>query len=135
MDLFELEKEKKELESSIQSRKERIELQRARLEAGAMDLSKVYVQGGKRGDTMTDAVALIVKMEKDIEFLEEELKQNGREIDRMYNIFKEFNERDKQIYTEKKLLGWSNARISVKHDGISKRHINRIIKRIKKTQI
>lgn len=133
MDLFELEKEKKELESSIQSRKERIELQRARLEAGAMDLSKVYVQGGKRGDTMTDAVALIVKMEKDIEFLEEELKQNGREIDRMYNIFKEFNERDKQIYTEKKLFGWSNARISAKHGGITKQYINKIIKKVKNT--
>ena len=66
MDLFELEKEKKELESKIQSRKERIELQRSRLEAGAIDLSKVSVQGGKHGDTMTDAVALIVKMEKDI---------------------------------------------------------------------
>ena len=133
MDLFELEKEKKELENSIQSRKERIELQRARLEAGAMDLSKVSVQGGKHGDTITDAVALIVKMEKDIEFLEEELKQNSREIDRMYNIFKEFNERDKQIYTEKKLLGWNNARISVKHNGISKRYINKIVKKVKKS--
>lgn len=133
MDLFELEKEKKELESKIQSRKERIELQRARLEAGAMDLSKVSVQGGKYGDTMTDAVALIVKMEKDIEYLEEELKQNSREIDRMYNIFKEFNERDKQIYTEKKLFGWSNAKISVKHDGISKRYINKIVKKVKKS--
>lgn len=133
MDLFDLEKEKKELESKIQSKKERIELQRARLEAGAMDLSKVSVQGGKHGDTMTDAVALIVKMEKDIEYLEEELKQNSREIDRMYNIFKEFNERDKQIYTEKKLFGWSNARISVKHNGISKRYINKIVKKVKKS--
>lgn len=131
MDLYELEKEKKIIESKIQSKKERIEIERSKLEVGATDYSKVMVQSSHKKDTMTDVIAVIVEMEKDIEYLETRLKQNEKEVNRLYNIYSQYKERDKQIYLEKKLLGWSNAKISVKHGGITKQYINKIVKKIK----
>lgn len=134
MDLYELEREKKYLENDILSKQERIELERSRLECTAIDYTKPSVQSTPRNDSMINAVARIVEMEKDIEYLEKKLNQNQTEIDRLYNTFKEFRERDKQIYVEKKIYGWSNSKISAKHGGISKRYINKIIKNMKKSE-
>ena len=131
MDLYDLEKEKKILESKIQSKKERIEIERTKLEPKATDYSKVMVQSSHKKDSMTDVIAIIVEMEQDIEYLETRLKQNEKEVNRLYNIYNQYKERDKQIYIEKKLLGWSNAKISVRHEGISRQYINKIIKKIK----
>ena len=131
MDLYDLEKEKKILESKIQSKKERIEIERTKLEPKATDYTKVMVQSGHKKDSMTDVIAIIVEMEQDIEYLETRLKQNEKEVNRLYNIYNQYKERDKQIYIEKKLLGWSNAKISVRHEGISRQYINKIIKKIK----
>lgn len=131
MDLYDLEKEKKILESKIQSKKERIEIERTKLEPKATDYTKVMVQSSHKKDSMTDVIAIIVEMEQDIEYLETRLKQNEKEVNRLYNIYNQYKERDKQIYIEKKLLGWSNAKISVRHEGISRQYINKIIKKIK----
>ena len=131
MDLYDLEKEKKILESKIQSKKERIEIERTKLEPKATDYTKVMVQSSHTKDSMTDVIAIIVEMEQDIEYLETRLKQNEKEVNRLYNIYNQYKERDKQIYIEKKLLGWSNAKISVRHEGISRQYINKIIKKIK----
>lgn len=132
MDLYELEKEKNLLESRIQSKKERIELERSKLEASAIDYSKVSVQSSHKNDSMMNAIIRISEIEKDIVILEQELKQNARDLDRLYNILRKFNDRDQQIYYEKRVLGWSNAKISTRHYGISKRYINKIIQKIYK---
>ncbi len=133
MDLFELEKEQKLLEAEITSKKERIELEKNKLEAKAIDYSKQPIQSSPHKDPMLDVFAKISEMEQDVEYAENQLKQNKKEVDRLYNIFKEYKERDKQIYIEKKLYKWSNDKISVKHDGISKWTIRRIINKIEKT--
>ena len=133
MELFELEKEKKILESKIVSKKERIELERTKLDVQAIDLTKVAVQSSHSNNTNLDVIAKITEMEKDLEYLEKLLEQNSKEVSRLYNIYDHFDERDKQIYIEKKLYKWSNSKISVKHGGISFRQIQRIIEKIKKS--
>lgn len=50
--------------------------------------------------------------------------------DKKYTIYSESNDYDKQIYMEKKLLKWSNNKISLKHNGIGKSQIYRIIEKI-----
>lgn len=130
MDIFSLEKERKILEAKITSKKERIELERSKLGNKAIDYSKPVVQSSPCKDPMLEIFARISEMEKDVDYLITELEQNRKEIDRLYNIFKEYKERDKQIYIEKKLYKWSNAKISLRHGGITKRQINRIVKRI-----
>lgn len=130
MELYELEKEKKLLEANVTSLKERITLERNALEGSAMDYSKEMGQTTSN-DKMTSVIAKIVEMEKDLEYAISKLDQNKRDVDRQYSIYKEYNDRDKQIYIEKKLLKWSNAKISIRHEGMSKRQINRIVKKVK----
>ena len=130
MDLYELEKEQKILELRIVSKKERITLERSRLGSKAIDYSKPSVQSSPRKDPMLDILSKISEMEDDVTYCEAKLEQNFKEIDRLYQIFKECNDRDKQIYVEKKLYNWCNAKISVNHGGISKSQINKIIKKI-----
>lgn len=130
MNIFELEKEKKILESKLISRKERIELERSKLDNKAIDYSKPAVQSSPHKDSMLDAVARISMFKSEVNDLTTQLEQNKKEIDRLYNIFGEYKERDKQIYIEKKLYKWSNAKISLKHKGIGKSQIYRILEKI-----
>lgn len=133
MDIFELEKEQKILEMRIFSKKERIELERSRLGSKAIDYNKPSVQSSLHKDSMLDVFAKISEMEDDIEYCTAKLQQNRKEVDRLYQIFKEYKERDKLIYVEKKLYKWSNDKISVQHGGITKRQINKIMKKIEKS--
>lgn len=130
MNIFELEKEQKILNAEITSKKERIELERSRLGNKAIDYSKPSVQSSPQTDSTLNVIAKISETEQDIEYCQSKLKQNEKEVDRLYNIFKEYKERDKQIYIEKKLYNWSNEKISIKHNGIGKSQIYRILKKI-----
>jgi len=134
LDIFELEKEQKILELKITSRKERIALERSRLGSKAIDYSKPTVQSSPHKDPMLEVITKISEMERELEQAITELEQNRKEIDRLYQIFKEYKERDKQIYIEKRLYKWSNEKISVQHGGISRMQINRIIKKIEKNK-
>lgn len=132
MDLFKLKREKAELEASISSTKERIELARSRLDSKAIDYTKPIVQSSPHKDPMGDIIGTIAEMEQYLDYSIELLKQNEKETDRAYAIFKEFKDRDKQIYIEKKLYKWGNDKISARHGGITKRQINKITKKIEK---
>lgn len=129
MDIFELEKEQKILNAKITSKKERIELERSRLGNKAIDYSKPSVQSSPQNDSTLNVIAKISEMEKDIEYSIAQLEQNHKERDRLYNIYKQYNERDKQIYMEKRLYKWSNEKISIKHNEVSKSQIYRILKK------
>lgn len=72
----------------------------------------------------------IEEMEKDLMHIDNELKRIDDDINSLYKIFKQYKDEEQQIYTEKKLYKWSNAKISAKHGGISKRYINKIVKKI-----
>lgn len=104
MELFELEKEKKLLESRILSKKERIELERIKLDVQATDLTKASVQGSSANNSTLDVIAKITEMENDLNYLEKMLEQNSKDVSRLYNIYQQYKERDQQIYVEKNYL-------------------------------
>lgn len=74
-----------------------------------------------------------------IELYEEKLKKEKEEksiieekLNKMYQILKKFNDRDRQIFVEKRMYKWSDSKISVNHCGLSRQHISRIVNKIEK---
>lgn len=72
-----------------------------------------------------------------IELYEEKLKKEKEEksiieekLNKMYQILKKFNDRDRQIFVEKRMYKWSDSKISVNHCGLSRQQISRIVNRI-----
>lgn len=70
------------------------------------------------------------EIEKEIEKEEGELSKLQEQIKRMHEKLSLINARDKKIYTEKVLLGWSNNKISANNYGITRQHIIRIVKKV-----
>lgn len=131
--LFDLKRDKALKEIEINSKKRRVEERRTALEPGAIDYSKTVVQSTPSNGRQLDAIAFIVEMERDIEYAQRELDNINKDINDIYNAMKNLNDEDSQIYIEKTIYNWSNAKISVKHGGISKWTINRKIKEIEKS--
>ena len=132
MELFELEKEKKIKELRKSRLEEMIKINRERAEGiKAINCSKVMIQSSPRPNTMIDTISEIDFAERELKLVEKELEVIDVNINKLYQVLNEYNDRDQQIYIEKKLWNWSNARISTKHEGISKWTINRIIKKVK----
>lgn len=131
MDLIKLNERKEELESDIKSYRRSIAKQRKSLEPSAVDTTKEIVSGNPPRRTIDDVMYTIVEMEKSISKCKEELDELFQEIQEKETIYKKYNNRDKLIYLDKKLKGYSNAKLSYIY-GLSKRHINRIIKKIEK---
>lgn len=72
-----------------------------------------------------------------IELYEEKLKKEKEEkniieekLNKMYQTLKKFNDRDRQIFFEKRLYKWNDSKISVNHCGLSRQQISRIVNRI-----
>ena len=131
MDLFELIEEIDSTKSDIQyyrDEKERLEIQ---VGLKATDYSKEYIKGGST-NSREDALLKLAQMSEDLDNAIKKLDNLTRQADRKYNIFRNHNDEEKQIFIEKKLKKWSNAKISVKHNGLSRWQINRIIKKVEK---
>ena len=128
MDLYELKREISSIEADIEYFKEERERVFSKLLPKASDPTKELVKGGisDKEYTMLQYIQIGKRLDEATEKLNNLLKLR----DKKYNIFKETNDYDKQIYMEKKFLKWSNAKISVKHNGMSKWTINRIIHKI-----
>lgn len=130
MDLYELEKKIVINKNKIKNKKERIIEKREKLGTKSIDYSKPSVQSSPPKDPLLEAIAQIIKMEEDVEKAIVELNDLIAEKEAVYESTKELKERDYQIYLEKKFKKMSNAQISVKHNGITKRQINRIVKKV-----
>ena len=131
MDLFELIEEIDSTKSDIQyynDEKERLE---TKVGVKATDYSKEPVKGGS-GNSREDALLQLAQMEMNIEDAIQKLDNLTRQADRKYSIFKNHKDEEKQIYIEKKLKRWSNAKISTKHGGLGTSTIYRIIEKIEK---
>ena len=71
-----------------------------------------------------------IQMGKELDSAIEKLDNLKKLRDKKYNIFKETNDYHRQIYTEKKLLKWSNSKISARHNGLGKSQIYNICNKI-----
>ena len=58
------------------------------------------------------------------------LSELKTEIELLHNNLDNVNARDKEIYVEKVLLGWSNDKISAKHYSLTRQQISRIVKKV-----
>lgn len=132
MDLYELKREISSTEADIEYFKDERERIETKLLPKASDPSKELVKGGisDKEYVMLQYIQMGQELDNAIERLDNLLKLR----DKKYNIFKEANDYDKQIYMEKKLLKWSNAKISAKHNGISRTQIWNIMQKFEKNK-
>lgn len=130
MDLYELKREISSTEADIEYFKDERERIESKLLPKASDPTKELVKGGisDKEYVMLQYIQMGQELDNAIEKLDNLLKLR----DKKYNIFKEANDYHKQIYMEKKLLKWSDAKISARHKGIGRTQIWRIIKEIEK---
>lgn len=75
----------------------------------------------------------IEKLDKEKEKELERLDFLNKELDRLYNKLKEFNDRDQQIYIEKKIYKWSNDKISAHHYALTRQQIHNIVSKIEES--
>lgn len=130
MNLFELKEEKDDTESDIRYYKREIERLESRVGVSATDYTKEMVQSSIIGGGVEEALLELTQTSMYLDDAIKKLDNINSLVNEKYNNFKKHNDYDKQIYTEKKLLKWSNAKISSRHNGISKWSINRICDKI-----
>ena len=132
MNLYELKREINSTEADIEYFKEERERVLTKLLPKASDPAKELIKGGisDKEYVMLQYIQMGEELDNAIEKLNNLIKLR----DKKYNILKEANDYDRQIYMEKKLLKWSNARISSKHNGLERTQIWRIIKKFEKDE-
>lgn len=128
MQLFDLKEEIEEVNSNIEYYKSEIERLETKVGVKASNISVEISRGGI--SDRTDALLELIQVSKYLDNEVAKLNNLTRLKDKKYNIYKLANDYDKQIYMEKKLFKWSNAKISAKHNGIGKSQIYRIIRKI-----
>ena len=72
------------------------------------------------------------EIEQDISFKETNLETLKSKIEELHKKLDQINSRDKAIYIEKVLLGWSNNKISAKHYALTRQQISRIVNNVEK---
>lgn len=128
MELYELKEEQEETESDIRYYNRELTRLRSKVGPGAVDYSKEMVQSTPRSND--EAFAELAQTSMDLDEAIKKLENIKQLANEKYNIYKNFNDYDKQIYTEKRLFKWPNAKISARHNGIGKSQIYRIIEKI-----
>lgn len=100
---------------------EKAELLRAKLEKCTSSFSEVRVDGGLKLHSREDALLLLASTTAMLDDSQEKLK----------GIYKRIESRDVRIYFDKVFFHMSNTQLEIKY-GITKRQINRIVKKVKK---
>lgn len=127
MNLFELKEEKEDIEADIRYYKREIERLETRVGVGAVDYSSE-----KTGTIVGNIDEALIELTQMSMYLDDAIKKLDNLtslINDKYNNYQKHNDHDKQIYTEKRLFKWSNAKISARHNGISKNTIYRILEK------
>ena len=94
-------------------------------------MTKEKVNGGGIGKTIDDIMHLIIEAEKGAQRCKNKLDDLYQEVREKEAIYQQYNDRNKQIYVDKMLYKLNTAQMEIKY-GLSKRQVNRIIKKMKK---
>lgn len=129
MNLFELKEEIEDTQSDIDYYKDEVLRLQVKTGVKATDCTKEIINSSTL-NSKEEALLELAQMSMDLDDAIKKMDNLNRLKNKKYNIFKKHNDYDKQIYTEKRLLKWSNAKISSRHNGISKWSINRICDKI-----
>lgn len=133
MTIFELKEKIEETKSDIKSLEREIKRNRESLEPRATDISKEKVSGGGNGRTIDDVMSTILEAEKCIQRCKNKLEDYYVEVREKEEIFNKYNDKDKQLYIDKKIYKLNNAQLEVKY-GKSKWSLNRKIAKIEKNK-
>lgn len=134
MNLFELQEEKEDLESDIRYYKRERERLGAKVGVKSIGITDMKVDGHASLNTVQDALDEYTQMGI---YLDDAMKKWDNIVSLVsekYNNYQKHNDYERQIYTEKKLFKWSNAKISARHGGMSRMQINRIVKKIEENE-
>lgn len=134
MNLYELKEEKDDIEADIryyEKEKERLLL---KVDVNATRYDKEIVSGG-RCNSREDALLELAQMTTYLDDAIKKLDNIKSLVNDKYNNYKKYNDFDKQIYTEKKMFKWNNAKISSRHNNISKSQIYNIVNKIENNNI
>lgn len=134
MNLFELQEEKEDLESDIRYYKRERERLGAKVGVKSIGITDMKVDGHASLNTVQDALDEYTQMGI---YLDDAMKKWDNIVSLVsekYNNYQKHNDHDRQIYTEKKLFKWSNAKISARHGGISRTQIWNIVNKIEKNE-
>ena len=102
---------------------EQVEMLRTKLEKCTSSVTDISVQSSHRLHSREDTLLLLADMTAMLDKADEML----------HRIYNKITDRDLKIYFDKKYFRLSNAQLEAKW-GISKRHINRICKKIEKNK-
>ena len=109
----------------------KIQRLREELEPKAVDTTKEKVDGGGVGRTIEDVMHSLIEAEKGLQKCKNLLDEYYQEVRDKEAVYQEFKDRDKQLYIDKRFYKLNNAQMEIKY-GLSKRQINRIIKKFEK---
>ena len=100
---------------------EKIEMLKTKLEKTTSSFSDNRVDGGQKLHSREDALLLYAEMTKQMDDAEYKLR----------DIYKRIKDRDLRIYFDKVYFHLTNANLEIKY-GLTRRQIQRIIKKVKK---
>ena len=133
MELFELKEEIEITEADKRSYERKIIRHRQELEPRASDMTKEKVNGGGIGKTIDDVMHLIIEAEKGVQRCKNKLEDLYQEVREKEEVYRKYNDRDKQIYVDKKLYKLNNAKMEIKY-GLDRSVMNKICKKIEKNR-
>ena len=133
MELFELKEAIEETEADKRSWERKVQRCREELEPKAVDTTKEKITGGGAGRTIEDVMDSLIKAERMEQRCKNMLDDYYQEVREKEKIYQKYNDRDKQIYVDKKLYKLNNAKMEIKY-GLGKRAINKICKKIEKNK-
>lgn len=135
MNLLELQKEYNEKQLFIKLLRDKIKLLNDRMEnIKAMDIRDVSVLGSAKRTDINDLLNQKVKYEVDLNEAYEELGLILPIIKQLEEAYKQIGDRDKQIYIQRRIWGYSPVRIGVKW-GISDRQVQKIVKNVENSLV
>lgn len=133
MELFELKEAIEETEADKRSWERKIQRCREELEPKAVDITKEKVAGGGAGRTIEDVMNTLINAERMAQRCINELEEYYQEVREKEEIYQKYNDRDKQIYVDKKLYKLNNAKMEIKY-GLDRSVMNKICKKIEKNR-
>lgn len=132
MNLIELQKDYNEKQLFIKLQLDKIKLLNDRMEnIKATDIRDVSVLGHSKKIDISDLINDKVKIENDIKEMYKEIEFMLPIIKELENEYHKLGDRDKQIYIQRKIWGYSPVKIGIKW-GITDRRVQEIIKNVEK---
>lgn len=133
MNLLDLQREYNENQAFIKILKEKIDLIDTKIQnIHATDIKDISVLGHSKKVDTADLLHEKVKLEHEINDMYKKIEFMLPIIRELEDAYKKIGDRDKQIYIQRKIWGYSPVRIGIKW-GIDERTVRRIVKKVEKS--